>query len=110
MNGDTAKNISKRHPDSAEMLAIWEKCEDVREGQTAVHKAGNVYLPVLSGQSNSEYQAYKRRAVFYGAMSRTVDAFAGMIMRVPPSVDNPSPYLDDVTGHDCSLSEFAGQV
>jgi hypothetical protein len=110
MNGAKAKNINKRHPDSEQMLAIWEKCEDAREGQTAIHEAGRTYLPSLSGQSDSEYNAYKRRAVFYGAMSRTVDAFAGMIMRVPPSVDNPSPYLDDVTGHDCSLSEFAGQV
>ena len=110
MNGAKAKNINKRHPDSEEMLPIWEKCEDAREGQTAIHEAGRTYLPSLSGQSDSEYNAYKRRAVFYGAMSRTVDAFAGMIMRVPPSVDNPSPYLDDVTGHDCSLSEFAGQV
>ena len=110
MNGAKAKNINKRHPDSEEMLAIWEKCEDAREGQTAIHEAGRTYLPSLSGQSDSEYNAYKRRAVFYGAMSRTVDAFAGMIMRVPPSVDNPSPYFDDVTGHDCSLSEFAGQV
>ena len=110
MNGDKAKNINKRHPDSEEMLPIWEKCEDAREGQTAIHEAGRTYLPSLSGQSDSEYNAYKRRAVFYGAMSRTVDAFAGMIMRVPPSVDNPSPYLDDVTGHDCSLTEFAGQV
>ena len=110
MNADKAKNINKRHPDSSEMLPIWQKCEDAREGQTAIHEAGRTYLPSLSGQSDSEYNAYKRRAVFYGAMSRTVDAFAGMIMRVPPSVDNPSPYLDDVTGHDCSLSEFAGQV
>jgi hypothetical protein len=110
MNGATAKNINKRHIESEHMLPIWNKCEDAREGQTAIHEAGRTYLPELSGQSNSEYQAYKRRAVFYGAMSRTVDAFAGMIMRVPPSVDNPSPYLDDVTGHDCSLSEFAGEV
>jgi hypothetical protein len=110
MNGATAKNINKRHIESEHMLPIWEKCEDAREGQTAIHEAGRTYLPELSGQSNSEYQAYKRRAVFYGAMSRTVDAFAGMIMRVPPSVDNPSPYLDDVTGHDCSLTEFAGEV
>jgi hypothetical protein len=110
MNGETAKNINKRHIESEHMLPIWNKCEDAREGQTAIHEAGRTYLPELSGQSNSEYQAYKRRAVFYGAMSRTVDAFAGMIMRVPPSVDNPSLYLDDVTGHDCSLSEFAGEV
>lgn len=110
MNGDIVKNLNTRHPDSEEMLPIWEKCEDARKGQTAIHEAGRTYLPSLSGQSDSEYNAYKRRAVFYGAMSRTVDAFAGMIMRVPPSVDNPSPYLDDVTGHDCSLTEFAGEV
>jgi hypothetical protein len=33
-----------------------------------------------------------------------------MIMRVAPAVDNPSPLLDDVTGHDISLNEFAGLI
>jgi hypothetical protein len=84
MNGDSVKKLDTRHPDSAEMLASWEKCEDVREGQTAIHKAGEKYLPRLSGQADKDYNAYKRRAVFYGAMSRTVDAFSGMIMRVAP--------------------------
>jgi hypothetical protein len=110
MNGDKVKHLNTRNPDSAEMLPSWEKSNDVRKGQTAIHKAGEKYLPRLSGQSDDDYNAYKRRAVFYGAMSRTVDAFAGMIMRVAPAVDNPSPLLDDVTGHDCSLNEFAGKV
>lgn len=110
MNGDIVKNLNKRHPDSEEMLAVWDKCEDVREGQTAVHKAAEKYLPRLSGQSDSDYKAYKNRAVFYGAMSRTVDAFSGMVMRVPPLIDNPSPLLDDVTNQDQSLSEFTSEL
>ena len=110
MNGDIVKKLDTRHPDSAEMLAAWEKCEDVREGQTAIHKAGEKYLPRLSGQADKDYNAYKRRAVFYGAMSRTVDAFSGMIMRVAPTVDKPSPLLDDVTNSDISLVEFSAEV
>lgn len=110
MNGDIVKKLDTRHPDSEEMLSTWDKCEDVREGQTEIHEAGRKYLPELSGQSDSDYNAYKRRAVFYGAMSRTVDAFAGMIMRVPPTVDNPSPLLDDVTNQDQSLAEFTGEL
>lgn len=110
MNGDTVKKLDTRHPDSEKLLPIWEKCEDCREGQTAIHKGGIKYLPRLSGQSDADYNAYKHRSVFYGAMSRTVDAFIGMIMRVAPTVDKPSPLLDDVTNCDDSLAEFIAEV
>lgn len=110
MDGDIVKHLDKRHPDGAELFPIWKKCEDVREGQTAVHEGGVLYLPKLSGQSDKDYQAYKRRALFYGAMSRTVDAFIGMIMRVPPLQDQQSELLDDVTTNHCSLADFAGEV
>ena len=110
MNGDIVKGLNKRNEESTENLEAWEKCEDCREGQTAIHKAGDKYLPRLSGQSDKEYNAYKRRAVFYGAMSRTVDAFAGMVMRVAPTVDNQTPLLDDVDGCGNSLFEFNGDV
>lgn len=110
MNGDIVKGLDKRNHESTENLDAWEKCEDCREGQTAIHKAGEKYLPRLSGQSDKEFNAYKRRAVFYGAMSRTVDAFAGMVMRVPPTVDNTAPLLDDVNGCGDSLFEFSGDI
>jgi hypothetical protein len=109
-NGDIAKNIDQRNHEAEEMLPIWQKCEDCREGQTAIHKAGELYLPRLSGQDDKEYSAYKRRAVFYGAMSRTVDAFQGMVMRVPPNIDKPNPLLDDVDAAGNSLYEFADDL
>lgn len=110
MNGDTVKKLDTRHPDSAEMLETWKKCEDVREGQTAIHKGGEKYLPRLSSQTADDYKAYKRRASFYGAMSRTVDAFIGMIMRVAPVVDQQSNLLDDVTGDKCGLACFIDEM
>ena len=110
MNGDIVKKLDTRHPDSTKMSPIWEKCGDVREGQESIHNGAEKYLPRLSSQSDKDYNAYKRRAVFYGAMSRTVDAFIGMILRVPPTVDQQAPLLDDVTGEHCSLQEFSDEV
>ena len=69
------KGVDFRCDDSAELLPSWEKCEDCRKGQTAIHEKGKKYLPPLSGQTDADFKAYMRRATFYGAMSRTVDAF-----------------------------------
>lgn len=110
MDGDIVKHLNRRHEESAEMLESWKKARDCREGQTAIHKAGEKYLPRLSDQSQDDYQAYKRRAVFYGAMSRTVDAFCGMIMRTQPAIDNPQPILDDVTNTGISLYDFTADL
>lgn len=110
MDGDIVLNLNKRHSESAEMLDTWQKAKDCRKGQTAIHKAGAKYLPKLSGQTEPEYHAYKRRAVFYGAMSRTVDAFSGMIMRTPPTIDNPKDILDDVTNTGVSLYDFTAEL
>ena len=110
MDGEIVKNLDKRHHESAEMLPSWKKARHCRKGQTAIHKAGVTYLPKLSGQSDDEYNAYKRRAVFYGAMSRTVDAFSGMIMRTPPQIDNENVLLDDVTNTGISLYDFTAEL
>lgn len=104
------KGVDTRCDDSQELLPLWEKCEDVREGQTEIHKKGKAYLPPLSGQSDADYQAYKRRASFYGATSRTIDAFIGLIMRTPPIVDNVQSLLDDVTDTGKSLYEFTTEL
>lgn len=104
------KGVDFRCDDSAELLPSWEKCEDCREGQTAIHEKGKKYLPPLSGQTDAGFKAYMRRATFYGAMSRTVDAFIGMIMRTQPVIDNYNALLDDVSNSNQSIYEFSTQV
>lgn len=69
------------HHDYAEMADEWEKCRDCYAGEKQVKKKGVQYLPMLNGQTTEQYENYKRRAQFYGATNRTVEAYLGMIFR-----------------------------
>ena len=78
-----------------------------------VLSADEEYLPKLNGQDKRQYQSYKKRAVFYGAMSRTVTALVGAIDRKPPEIDSADTldkFMKDVTGTGVSLSEFLKDV
>lgn len=102
--------INTKHPAYKEYEDIWEKCEDFYDGELTVKKKGTKYLPKLSGQSQAKYQAYKQRAVFYGAVARTVNALVGAVYRKEPAVALPSKleYLrKDATGTGMSLVELA---
>lgn len=73
--------------------SIWKKCRDVLAGEEAVKVAGTIYLPKMSRMTHDEYEAYKMRALFYGASQRTVQGLMGSILRKPPIVYSP----DDAT-------------
>ena len=77
-----------QHPSYAKGLARWKRCRDVLEGEDAVHAAGTAYLSKLSGQDDNEYKAYVDRTPFYGATSRTVDGYVGMIFCKPLKADS----------------------
>lgn len=102
--------INTLHPEVREYLPIWSMVEDFYDGEIAVKKAGTKYLPKLSGQTSAKYEAYKKRAVFYSAISRTCNALVGAVYRKPPAVALP-PQLEylrtDATGTGMSLVELA---
>lgn len=101
-----------QHPSYAKGLARWKRCRDVLEGEDAVHAAGIEYLPKLSGQDDSEYKAYVDRTPFYGATSRTVDGYVGMIFRKEPdlNVSGIDNLLQDITLADTTINEFAEAI
>lgn len=65
---------------------IWRKCRDVVAGEEAIKEAGDVYLPTMSRMTADEYEAYKTRAVFYGASARTIQGLLGSLLRKPPKI------------------------
>jgi hypothetical protein len=72
-----------------------------------------IYLPRLSGQSESEYRSYAERAAFFNASGRTLDALTGLIFAKDPVYKLPTaiePYADDITLSGDNLREFAEQV
>lgn len=79
-----------RHADYEKQAPQWERCRDVIAGEDAVHAKREAYLPRLSGQEDSEYYAYVKRAPFYGATARTVDGLVGMVLRKEPVVEAPA--------------------
>lgn len=77
------------HQQYAAMKATWKMCRDCVEGQRAIHKAGEEYLPKLSGQSPEAYNAYKKRALYMNATGRTKEGMTGLVFRRYPTIKLP---------------------
>ena len=117
-------DITTRHPMLIAVEAQIRRSRDVHAGTDAIKQTAPVYsndvlstdeeyLPKLNGQDKKQYQSYKKRAVFYGAMSRTVTALVGAIDRKPPEIDGADTldtFMKDVTGTGVSLGEFLKDV
>ena len=74
------------HLDYDAALPAWLRARDVIAGDDAVKAGGTKYLPRLDSQSDDEYLAYKTRACFFNATSRTCDGFLGLLFRRDPEV------------------------
>jgi hypothetical protein len=103
--------VDAQHPQYAARCEAWKRTRTAVEGEDAVKKAGEEYLPSLSGQDSSEYEAYKTRATFYGATGRTAKALVGSIWRKPPTVEFPQPdVLKKVGRGRRSLDDFSREA
>lgn len=106
-------NPSIQHEEYKERAPQWKKCRDCVEGEDAVHKAGESYLPKLTGQTNDEYKAYVHRTPYYNAVGRTIDGLVGMVFRKAPQVTVPAgidDYLADMTLTNCDFDEYAEEL
>lgn len=102
--------VDSKHPDYTDKRPVWDMMRRVAGGQRTVHAAGEVDLPLLTGETDKEYAARKVRALFFNATWRTVEGLRGMLFRKSPtwmvSADT-EPMLKDVTKGGVGLPEFA---
>lgn len=101
--------VNSTHPDYIANLVKWQRCRHVMAGEDAVKAAGESYLPKLGEQTLPEYEAYKLRALFFNATSRTVDSFVGMAFRKQPTEEIPEalqPMLADINLQGQGWREF----
>jgi hypothetical protein len=106
-------SVDFQHPQYAEYLPIWEKCEDASCGQREVHEGGIKYLPKLSDQSDAEYKAYVQRASYFNATGRTVDGLTGMVMRKPPAIEGDAgliAMLEDIDLQGTHINMLCGET
>lgn len=79
--------VDEQHPQYKEYGEIWARCRDVTDGSDKVKRKGEKYLPKLSGQTNDEYKAYKRRALFFSVAGRSLSGLVGMATRRTAKVE-----------------------
>ena len=104
------KGVRTTHPDYDRLSEFWKRSSDVVDGQSALHKAGEVYLPRLRDETDADYRARISRSDFFNATWRTINGLAGMAFRKPPIAKVPAgiePFLADIGLAGCSLDDMA---
>ena len=99
--------VNSSHPDFDFTLPAWKRARDVIAGEDAVKLGCEKYLPRLDSQSDDEYKAYKTRASFFNATSRTADGYVGLIFRRVPALKLPESLRTATSGLANALSAFA---
>lgn len=93
--------INSTHPLYDDYLPLWTVCRDCHEGQHAIKRKGQAYLPATEGMhiegmdaANSpgyrRYQAYLKRAVFPEVVTDTVNILIGIMNRKEPTIELPA--------------------
>lgn len=112
----STNGLDSTHPEYDCRLDQWRRCKDALAGQDEVKKrdSGLCYLPatagmILDGMNRGElgwcnYQAYLKRAHWYGYSSEGVDLALGMLWNKPPVIegikDTPLDYLMEKATHE----------
>lgn len=98
------------HPDYDAMAPTWRKLRDAATGRDALMRGGELYLPKPDKMSAQRYLSYIKRAKWFNATRRTVQAFEGLAFRevmahqVPKSIEE---HLSVLTTTGVSLQGLA---
>lgn len=101
-------SISANHKEYTKTLPTWKRCRVCVEGEDAVKEAAEVYLPRLTNQSGTEYDAYRARASFVPATGRVLSSLVGLVTRKTPTVEVPDTMRPLVEGFASTGEDFEG--
>lgn len=90
------EGVETRHPDYQKRVLQWKLMRDVIEGDDAIKKAGESYLPRPSTAHHKydlyedmQYESFKNRAIFTNYTAQIKDCLHGMIENRPAKIDAP---------------------
>ena len=100
--------IEVTHEGYNQFVADWLDCQSVLDGGRAIKAGAERFLPKPEGMSKSAYESYVKRALFYGATGRTVEALTGAVFRREPTVEIQKSFKDEL--EDVTLSGVSFQA
>ena len=102
MKVDTTNPLYKKYEKD------WKLIADLIAGERAIKAAGEIYLPKLSGQTESDYAKYVQRGCLFNAMARTLQGMVGAVVRTNAVIEAPpqlQPVLEDATVFQQTIQE-----
>ena len=88
--------VNNKHPQYEYNFDKWNKCRVCIAGEEAVKAVQELYLPKLSGQTTTEYKAYRDRAQFFNGTARVKEAFVGMMFKKDPAIEATTSVRDEL--------------
>ena len=82
-------SVKTIHPDYQIHAPKWRLVRDAVEGEQAIKRVPERYLPQFVPRDESRYKRYLERAYFMGVTGRTRSALSGMVFRRDPMVVAP---------------------
>jgi len=100
--------IESTHEQYDEAVEGWELVKDCIAGSRRIKDRGETYLPKLNGQSQDEYESYKKRGNFFNGTATACSAQTGLITRKQPEVETEigDEWLADVDLQGNSLQTY----
>lgn len=98
------------HPDYVDAQESIQAARDCFLGERAVKARGDLYLPRLSGQTPTEYLAYKKRATFYSIVARTVAALTGLAIQGEVTKAGNQETLDQMDDAPHGMQLFEAEI
>ncbi|MCP4262019.1 MAG: DUF4055 domain-containing protein [Planctomycetes bacterium] len=98
------------HKDYSKRADQWKRVRDSIEGQDAIHKAGETYLPKTSGMvkndtDGTQYAAYRDRGRFYDLVQNAENGILGLAFSKTPEIDIPVDEVVTIDGK--TITELA---
>jgi len=86
--------VSDKHPLYKLRINQYTKIRDFYYGEDRVKGAAETYLHRLKAQNKQDYDDYRRRALFFSIISKTVSAMIGLSTSKPESFEGEGPVKD----------------
>ena len=95
-------SVKTLHPDYQIYSPKWRLVRDAVEGESAIKRAPERYLPEFTPKDPERYKRYVERAYYLGVTGRTRAAMSGMVFRKDPAYDLPDQMEEIVFNADGS--------
>lgn len=92
--------VSSKHPQYNMRILQYQKIRDFYQGEDVVKAADEIYLHRLKAQTRKDYEDYKRRALFFSIISKTVYAMIGLSTSKPAQFEGHGPVKDFMLNND----------